>query len=135
MINSDKAKVIPDRNYRPVLSATSINGTNVNNSQGENLGQIKDLMINLHTGRIEYAVLSFGGVMGIGDKLFAVPWQALTVDERNEQILLDVPKERLKNAPGFDKNNWPNFADRTLMEPLHTFYGTTPGAGTDRYVI
>src|SRR5690606_34363537 len=104
-----------------------INGTNVNNSQGENLGQIKDLMINLHTGRIEYAVLSFGGVMGIGDKLFAVPWQALTVDERNEQILLDVPKERLKNAPGFDKNNWPNFADRTLMEPLHTFYGTTPG--------
>lgn len=135
MINSGKNKVVPDRDYRPVLSATSINGTNVVNSQGESLGQIKDLMINLHNGRIEYGVLSFGGVMGMGDKLFAVPWQALTIDERNENIVLDVPKERLKNAPGFDKSNWPNFADSSLMEPLHTFYGTTPGVGTGRNVI
>ena len=135
MINSDKANVIPDRHYRPVLSATSINGTEVCNSQGESLGQMKDLMINLHNGRIEYAVLSFGGVMGIGDKLFAVPWQALTIDERSERMVLDVPKERLKNAPGFDKNDWPNFADRSLMEPLHTFYGTSPDLGVGRTAI
>jgi len=71
-------------------------------------------------------VLSFGGVLGIGDKLFAVPWVALKLDTKNKRFTMDVDKERLEMAPGFDKDRWPDMADETWSKEVHSFYGTKP---------
>ena len=104
------------------LSSTSIVGNDVVNGMDENLGHVEDLMIDLDKGCISYAVISFGGVLGIGDKLFAVPWSALRLDTENHRFVLDVPKERLENAPGFDKDNWPGVYDRAEMTIIYEFY-------------
>ncbi len=106
-----------------VLSATSLNGTNVLNPAGDSLGEIKDLMIDTGSARVQYAVLDFGGFLGIGDKLFAVPLEAFRVDTANERLVLDMDKERLETAPGFPKDNWPNTADDTYLETVYDFYG------------
>lgn len=104
------------------LSASTLTGDDVHNAQDENLGDLKDLMIDLESGSIAYAVLSFGGVMGMGDKLFAVPWSALRVHSDKKQLILDIPKDRLKDAPGFDKGDWPNFADPKFTELVGNYY-------------
>jgi sporulation protein YlmC with PRC-barrel domain len=109
-----------------VLSATTIIGDPVVNHEGESLGKIEELMIDLNRGAIAYAVLSFGGVLGIGDKLFAVPWEALTLDTADEKIRFDVDKERLEHAPGFDKDNWPSSPDRSFMDEIYAYYDLTP---------
>jgi sporulation protein YlmC with PRC-barrel domain len=113
-------------NTRQVLSASSINGTVVENMKRENLGEIKDLMIDISKGRIAYAVLSFGGFLGMGDKLFAIPWEAFRVVQEEETFLLDVAKEKLEKAPGFDKDNWPDMADAMWGKSIHDYYGYKP---------
>jgi sporulation protein YlmC with PRC-barrel domain len=109
-----------------VLAADTLTGDKVVNPQKENLGKIEHLMIDLANGRIAYAVLSFGGFLGMGDKLFAIPWSALTVDTVEKQFILNVDKEVLKRAPGFDKDNWPNMADRSWGTKVFTYYGAKP---------
>jgi len=114
------------QNQPNVLSATTLLGDKVTNPQGEDLGEIKELMIDPHSGRVAYAVLSFGGFLGLGDKLFAIPFTSLKLKADKKHFVLDVPQERLKNAPGFDKNDWPNVADRKWGLEIHTYYGVTP---------
>lgn len=109
-----------------VLSADTLEGDKVVNRQGEDLGKVEAIMLDTDSGRIAYAVLSFGGFLGMGEKLFAIPWGALKVDTVNEQVVLDVDKQRLENAPGFDKSNWPQMADRKWATSIHTHYGTRP---------
>jgi sporulation protein YlmC with PRC-barrel domain len=109
-----------------LMGADTLNGNDVYNHNNEDLGDIKEIMINMKTGRISYAVLSFGGFLTIGEKLFAVPWEALTLDTINKRFTLNIDKQRLENAPGFDKNHWPDMADATWSHGIHTFYGTTP---------
>lgn len=89
---------------RRTLSATTLVGDGVRNTAGDSLGKIEELMIDLPTGRVAYAVLSFGGFLGMGDKLFAIPWSALKLDEAAHEFVLNVSKERLEKAPGFDKS-------------------------------
>jgi len=112
--------------FRRVLSASTLSGDRVRNSAGEDLGKIEDLMIDVQSGRIAYAVLSFGGFLGIGDKLFAVPWSALTVNEQEKLFILDVDRQTLENAPGFDKDNWPDMADPSWGQQIHGHYGQKP---------
>lgn len=109
-----------------VLSSSSITGDAVVNGHDEDLGNIEDLMIDVHGGRIRYAVLSFGGFLGIGDKLFAVPFEALRLDAENQRFVLDIPKEKLENAPGFDKDNWPDINDRAWVGDVYRYYGREP---------
>lgn len=104
------------------LSASSLKGTGIRNTKSEDLGTIEDLMINTADGYVEYAVVSFGGFLGIGDKYFAVPIQAFTVDTVNEELILNESKERLKTAPGFDKENWPKEADSRWSQEVRSFY-------------
>ncbi len=96
-----------------IISAGTLMGNHVRNSAGEGLGQIEEIMIDVNNGKIAYAVLSFGGFLGIGDKLFAVPWDSLQLDAKNQEFILGVDKEVLENAPGFDKQHWPDMADST----------------------
>jgi len=115
-----------------VLSASTLIGDGVRNPQGEDLGKIEELMIDLDNGRIAYAVLSFGGIMGIGDKLFAIPWSILKLSPEERKFILDVPKDMLKKAPGFDKDNWPDTGDRRWQEQIYTYYEATPYWTTTR---
>ena len=101
-------------------------GDKVVNYKGEDLGKIEEIMIDLDRGRVAYAVLSFGGFLGMGDKLFAIPWQAFSVDTTKKQLVLNADKELLEKAPGFDKNNWPDMADLSLGSTLYGYYGYKP---------
>lgn len=111
---------------RRLLSASTIEGTPVQNQAGEDLGEINELMIDLEKGRIAYAVLSFGGFLGLGDKLFALPWEALAISAGGDFFILNVSRERLEQAEGFDKDHWPDMADTSWGERLHTYYGYKP---------
>ena len=113
-------------NLNNVISASTLMGDKVVNAKGENLGQIKELMIDPQTGHVGYAVLSFGGFLGMGDKLFAIPFQSLQLRPDQHEFVLDVPVDKLKAAPGFDKNDWPKTADRKWGTEIHTYYGATP---------
>ena len=105
-------------------------GADIENPQGENLGNIKDVAIDRVTGRIVYAVVSFGGFMGLGDKLFAVPWSAFSQSVTDKDtFMLAVDKDRLTNAPGFDQKNWPQMASREWVSSLYT-YDNVPPYGT-----
>ena len=107
-----------------LMGADTLLGNDVYNKDGEDLGDIKEFMIDMASGKVAYAVLSFGGVLGMGDTLFAVPWPALKLDTVNKRFTLDVPKETLKDAPGFDKDKWPTMSDKTRAGGVHKFYGT-----------
>lgn len=107
-----------------LMGANTLIGNDVYNLEDEDLGDIKEIMIDMNTGEICYAVLSFGGFLGIADKLFAVPWSALELDTANKRFMLDVDKERLESAPGFDKDEWPDMADSSWQDTVHSYYGT-----------
>lgn len=106
-----------------VLSTKNLKGMAVRNPAGENLGHLEEIMIDTNTGRIAYAVLAFGGFLGLGDKLFAVPWASLQFDAENNQILMDANKELLQRAPGFDKNQWPQTPNGQWYHDVYSFYG------------
>src|SRR5919197_755768 len=110
-----------------IYRASKIIGADVENTQGEKLGDIRDVVFDPETGRIRYAVLGAGGFLGLGEKYFAIPWTALTskAGEKGD-FILNVDKEKLKNAPGFDKDNWPSMADRSWAEQVYAYYGVTP---------
>ncbi len=125
---SGTSRVIGDAEHptRRVMSASSLTGDRVRNSAGEDLGKVEEIMVDVPTGRIAYAVLSFGGFLGMGNKLFAIPWQALTLDEAEHEFVLNVDKQTLENAPGFDKDNWPDMADPTWGGQIFSHYGYEP---------
>lgn len=112
--------------HSTVLSASTMKGDEVINSAGEDLGEIEEVMIDVDSGSVAYAVLSFGGFLGMGEKLFAIPWAALHLDQERECFQLNVDAERLENAPGFDEDDWPEFADEAWAKGIHDYYGYEP---------
>ncbi|MFM0736205.1 PRC-barrel domain-containing protein [Paraburkholderia xenovorans] len=115
-----------------VMAAATLDGNKVISSDGEDIGKIKDIMLDVRSGRIAYAVLSSGGFLGIGDKLLAIPWHALTLDTQEKRFALAMTAERVKNAPGFDKDHWPSMADPTWATSVHQYYGSEPYWGRER---
>jgi hypothetical protein len=109
-----------------LMGADTLIGDGVVNGADQDLGDIKEIMLDMQTGQVAYAVLAFGGFLGMGEKLFAVPWQALHLDTVNHRFVLDVERERLKHAPGFNKDAWPDMADIAWANQVHSFYGTDP---------
>lgn len=109
-----------------LMGADTLIGNDVYNHKEEDLGDIKEIMLDIRSGRISYAVLSFGGFMGVGEKLFAVPWSTLTLDTTNKRFILKIDKEQLKDAPGFDADKWPDMADPVWNNTIHSYYGTKP---------
>jgi sporulation protein YlmC with PRC-barrel domain len=109
-----------------VMAAATLDGNRVISSDGEDIGKVKDIMLDVRSGRVAYAVLSSGGFLGIGDKLLAIPWHALTLDTQQKCFVLNMSAERVKNAPGFDKDPWPSMADQTWATSVHQYYGSEP---------
>ena len=115
-----------------VMDATTLTGDSVVNAAGENLGTIEAIMLDVASGRVAYAVLSFGGFLGLGAKLFALPWTALTLDAAEKRFVLDASKEKLENAEGFDKDRWPSMADPEWAARLHAYW-RPEGVGPDAF--
>ncbi len=107
-----------------LMGANTLIGNDVYSENDEDLGDIKEIMLDTQSGKVCYAVLSYGGFLGMGEKLFAVPWEALKLDAENKRYILNVDSSKLDSAPGFDKDNWPNMADETWASGVHSFYGT-----------
>ncbi|MFB5148303.1 PRC-barrel domain-containing protein [Burkholderia orbicola] len=109
-----------------VMAASTFEGDRVLTIDGDDIGKIAHIMLDVRAGRIAYAVVSSGGLLGIGDKLLAVPWNALVLDAERQCFVLPVGTERVREAPGFDKSRWPAMADPAWAEALHAYYGSSP---------
>lgn len=115
---------------RDANKVSDITGATVMNRQGEDLGTVHDLIVS-EDGRVKYMILSHGGVLGVGDKLIPVPWRAVSAGTKENTFLIDMDKDKLANAPSFDRNNWPNFADPGYGERVFSYYGLSSTRGTD----
>ncbi|MHB1034170.1 MAG: PRC-barrel domain-containing protein [Pirellulales bacterium] len=113
--------------FRPVvMSAHTIMGDPVRTLKGEKLGQIEDVTFDLDSGRIAYGIVSLEEVLGTTDRFFAVPWQALQWRYEDNSFTLDADPERLKDAPHFEREDWPDMADHHWETMIHSFYGARP---------
>ncbi|WP_322102623.1 PRC-barrel domain-containing protein [Paraburkholderia sp. J41] len=109
-----------------IMAADTLDGNKVYTSDGEHVGKISDIMLDVRSGRVAYAVLSEGGFLGIGDKLHAIPWSSLTLDTAEKCFRVDIAAQRIKDDPGFDKDHWPSMADQAWGTQLHEYYGREP---------
>ena len=109
---------------RPVerLTATSIIGDSLENTKGAVFGKISDLMINLDTGKIEYAVIESGGLLGVGKKMFAIPFNQMQINEDRELFVIDRDKDYIKESPGFDPDHWPGTNDHNYLDNVNSYY-------------
>ena len=109
-----------------ILSADRMIGKKVINPQGEDLGKIKEIMIDMRYGRVAYAVLTFSGLFGIAEKLFAVPWKSLVLRGEDDTFVLNVEKSILEDSVGFDRANWPLANNRRWLCDLYEEYKCEP---------
>lgn len=127
---ASEGKVSVASNFR----TSELIGMPVRNRTGKDLGKIHDLVVELNSGDIRYAALSFGGFAGVGDKLFAVPWQAMSFKfgEQDRFFVFDLTPEKLEKAPGFDQKNWPDVANPGWAASIDKYYGVTRTAPPDK---
>jgi hypothetical protein len=109
-----------------LISSDKVVGTAVYNRQGENLGSVYGLMIDKHTGQVAYAVMSFGGFLGMGESYHPLPWRMLTYDARQGGYVVDLDRSRLDAAPSYTSSTPPNWSDRTYGHHVDDFYGVPP---------
>jgi sporulation protein YlmC with PRC-barrel domain len=108
------------------LSASTLTGDTARNPEGDKLGHLAEIVIDLEDGRVNYGVLATGGFLGLGEKYFAIPWDLLGVDTDNHEVVIDVSRDLLENAPGVDRDNWPDINDRTWVTEVYRYYGREP---------
>jgi sporulation protein YlmC with PRC-barrel domain len=109
-----------------IMAAATLDGNKVLTTDGEDVGNISDIMLDVQGGRIAYAVLKSGSFLGMGGTLYAIPWSALTLDTDNKCFHLDMTAQRIKEAPGFDKDHWPAFADEQWSTSVYSYYNRPP---------
>jgi sporulation protein YlmC with PRC-barrel domain len=108
------------------VKASSVIGTNVVNQKGDSLGDIKEIVIDPRVGKVAYAVVSFGGFLSMGEKLFAIPFGSFQYNVTKNEYVLDIPKERLESAPGFDPDKWPAMTEEKWNRDVYAFYDKSP---------
>lgn len=104
------------------LSMGSIIGDSVRTPRGEKIGQLEEFIFDAMTGRVGYAILSFTGNLGLGDRLFVVPWQRLQVDPGNRCLIINMDRDTLAFAPGFGRDDWPDMADPVWANEILSYY-------------
>jgi len=112
-----------------LIAASKVEGTSVYNRQGESLGSVYDVMIDKRSGKVEYAVMSFGGFLGMGQSYHPLPWQVLEYDERQGGYVVDLDKDRLQNAPSYGADDAPDWADRDYGRQIDDYYGIPARGG------
>jgi hypothetical protein len=109
-----------------LISSTKVNGTNVYNTDGDRLGEIHDVMIDKRSGRIAYAVMSFGGFLGIGERYHPLPWSTMKYDTRQRGYVVGLTIDQLKGAPSFAAAESPAWGDRAYEKNIHDYYEAAP---------
>lgn len=118
-----------------VMATGTLEGNKVVSIDGEHVGKISDIMLDVRSGKIAYAVLSEGGFLGMGNTLHAIPWGALTLNVDEKVFLVNLMAEQIKNAPGFDKDHWPAMSDPKWASSVHDFYHLEPYWSVTRYSV
>lgn len=113
------------------IAASILKGARVHNVAGEGLGKVDDLVLDLHSGRITYVVISLGGFFGIGDKLYAVPWELFSVRPGEPELVVDVERALLENAPGFNRTRWPDMSQEAWIQAIQLHYCVKPSWNSD----
>lgn len=113
------------------IASGAIKGERVHNYAGEDLGKVDEIILDLDTGRIVYVIISLGGFLGIGDRLFAVPWELFSIRAGEPQLFLDIDKQMLLDAPGFERTKWPDMADAEWSAAIHAHYAQKPYWNSD----
>jgi sporulation protein YlmC with PRC-barrel domain len=116
-----------------LIASDKVEDTPVYNPKGERLGKVHHLMIDKYTGQVAYAVMSFGGFLGIGEKYHPLPWKMLTYDTRFDGYVVDLDRDRLEKAPSYTPSHIPNWSDRSYTARLDEYWrgGYTAGLATD----
>jgi hypothetical protein len=105
-----------------LIASDKVEGTAVYNRQGERLGRVYNFMVDKISGEVAYAVMSFGGFLGIGDSFHPLPWRALTYDTRQDGYVVDLDKKRLEGAPHFTSTTMPNWSDQNYRRSVDDYY-------------
>ena len=105
-----------------IVNSNDVVGVEVENLQGEDLGEVEAIMLNKIDGQVSYVVLTSGGFLGMGNKLFALPWSIFSYNPEREKFTINIDKERLKNSPGFDKDHWPDMNSATWGKEIREYY-------------
>jgi hypothetical protein len=125
---TEQIRPIEDPDRMGYWKGSGLIGTKVKDAQGKGIGKIEDLMVD-ENGRVRYAVLSFGGLLGIGEKHFALPWNAMMFerdrDGHVDAVVLDVTRDRLEKAPSFARDGWPDAGDRTWRDDVTRYWNDT----------
>jgi len=109
-----------------LISASKVEGTSVYNRKGDKLGTVEDIMIDKYTGQVGYAVMSFGGFLGIGHRHHPLPWQVLDYDEQMGGYIVELDKKQLEGAPSYEADADPNWEDRDWGKKVHDYYNVPP---------
>lgn len=125
-----RSSVADTKDWAQQHRVSKIMGTDVYDMQGKKIGSVRDVVIDPQTGNINYAVVSFGGVMGVGGKYFAVPWKSLQATNDAKNYALNVDREALKTAPGFDKDHWPDMANQQWASDVERYWQSRQSSGT-----
>ena len=125
--NARRAGNLDEKTMGASVRVSQLIGMNIYDPRGESLGEIEDIVLDTNTGKVRYAAVTYGGFLGLGDKLFAVPFEAFKVrvnpEDRDETMMvLNITQQQLEGAQGFDQDHWPNFADRKFTDELDRRY-------------
>jgi hypothetical protein len=112
--------------HQYIVNSNEVVGVKVENPIGEDLGKVEAIMLDKMSGQAVYVVLSFGGFLGMGDKLFAMPWHIFSYSPTKEKFIISLDQEKLKNSPGFDKDHWPDMSSTTWNTSIKDYYGDSP---------
>lgn len=121
-----KTRDVASNETSSLISAGKVQGTPVYNAKGEKLGSVEDVMIDKLSGVVAYAVMSFGGFLGIGDRHHPLPWQVLDYDTGQGGYVVDLDKDMLKGAPSYAANEDVDWADRNWGKKVHDYYEVPP---------
>ena len=109
-----------------LIASDKVEGAAVYNRQGERLGTVHNFMVDKFTGQVAYAVMSFGGFLGMGESYHPLPWRVLNYDTRQGGFVIDLDRSRLEKAPSYMASDVPNWSDRTYSGRIDAFYGVPP---------
>jgi len=117
--------------HHRVHAVSALKGARVHNFAGEDLGKVDDFVMDFDSGRVAYVVVAVGGFLGMGDRLFPVPWDLFTTRTEDHEFFLDVEKQMLLDAPAFDRSNWPDMGDQAWAAELTAHYSQKPYWNSD----
>ena len=118
----DRSRPLERDETKRLISSDKVRGTSVYSTQGDKLGSIDHLMVGKRSGRVEYAVMSFGGFLGMGEQYHPLPWDALDYDTERDGYVVDQTREKLEKAPTFEKDREPDW-DSNYGQTVYTYYG------------